>query len=120
MLQLNGIVGGKNPIPVSPGQSRDLQIIVINVKKGQRLVLKRLNFLLGNEDFTFVVKALPSTGTFRARGGFGDLKPNKVLFHNNTGDDVLIFLAISAVNKAKNTLTLDSTNCWLLKLAQVC
>ncbi|MFB9327910.1 hypothetical protein ACFFSY_18440 [Paenibacillus aurantiacus] len=119
MLQLNGIVGGSKPIQLKPGQSIDVQTIVIDVPNGKKLVLKSLNFLLSNDAFVFKVEALPSTGTFIARGGSGDLQPNKVLFNNKTGDGVRIFLNISVINKAKNTRTLDRNSCWLLKLARV-
>lgn len=119
MLQLNGIVGGKQPIKILPGKKVDLQTIVIDVPNRKKLVLKSLNFLLSNDAFIFKVEALPSTGTFTARGGSGDLKPNKVLFNNRTGDTVRIFLNISVINSARNTRTLDRTSSWLLKLARV-
>lgn len=118
MLQLNGIVGGNRSIPVGPKKSKDLQLNVILVKNGQKLILRRLNFLLSNDGFVFVIKALPSTGTFRAQNGAGDLTPNKVLFNNNTGADVLIFLSISAVNKTNRTLSLGRTDSWLLGLVR--
>ena len=119
MLQLNGIVGGKNPIKLLPGKRIDVQTIVIDVPNRKKLVLKSLNFLLSNDAFIFKVEALPSTGTFTARGGAGDLKPNKVLFNNRTGDGVRIFLNIAVINSARNTRTLDRTSSWLLKLALV-
>ncbi|UUZ91370.1 hypothetical protein LJK87_37845 [Paenibacillus sp. P25] len=119
MLQLNGIVGGNAAIPVRPGKSKDLQLIVINVKKGKKLVLRRLNFLLSNDAFDFVIKPLPSPGVFRFRGGSGDLTPNRVLFNNNTGADVRIFFSISAVNRARNTRSLQRTDSWALQLAIV-
>ncbi|TVY07739.1 hypothetical protein [Paenibacillus cremeus] len=118
MLQLNGIVGGKNMIAVGAGKSKDLQIITITVAKGQKLILNRVNFLVSNDGFEFVVKALPSTGTFRARGGFGDLRPNKVLFNNTTGDAVILFLAVSVVNRTRRTLTLNRTDSWLLQITR--
>ena len=119
MLQLNGIVGGKNPIKLLPGQRIDIQTIVIDVPNRKKLVLKSLNFLLSNDAFIFKVEALPSTGTFTVRGGAGDLQPNKVLFNNRTGDGVRIFLNIAVINSARNTRTLDRTSSWLLKLARV-
>lgn len=119
MLQLNGIVGGKQPIKLLPGKSVDVQTIVIDVPNRKKLVLKSLNFLLSNDAFIFKVEALPSTGTFTVRGGSGDLRPNKVLFNNRTGDTVRIFLNISVINSARNTRTLDRTSSWLLKLARI-
>jgi len=119
MLQLNGIVGGKQPIKLLPGKSIDVQTIVIDVPNRKKLVLKSLNFLLSNDAFIFKVEALPSTGTFTVRGGSGDLKPNKVLFNNRTGGTVRIFLNISVINSSRNTRTLDRTSSWLLKLARV-
>jgi len=119
VLQVNGIVGGKAPISLGAGKSIDVQTIVIDVPKGKKLVLKSLNFLLSNDAFVFKIEALPSTGTFVARGGSGDLTPNKVLFNNRTGDGVRIFLNISVRNSARNTRTLDRTSSWLLKLARV-
>lgn len=119
VLQVNGIVGGKTPISLGAGKSIDVQTIVIDVPKGKKLVLKSLNFLLSNDAFVFKIEALPSTGTFIARGGSGDLTPNKVLFNNRTGDGVRIFLNISVRNSARNTRTLDRTSSWLLKLARV-
>ncbi|MFC5406194.1 hypothetical protein [Cohnella soli] len=119
MLQLNGIVGGKSPIKLLPGKSVDVQTIVIDVPNRKKLVLRSVNFLLSNDAFIFKVEALPSTGTFTARGGAGDLQPNKVLFNNRTGDGVRIFLNIAVINSARNTRTLDRTSCWLLKLERV-
>lgn len=119
MLQLNGIVGGKSSISLGAGKSIDVQTIVIDVPKGKKLVLKSLNFLLSNDAFVFKIEALPSTGSFTARDGAGDLTPNKVLFNNRTGDAVRIFLNISVRNSARNARTLDRTSCWLLKLARV-
>lgn len=119
VLQLNGIVGGKSSISLGAGKSIDVQTIVIDVPKGKKLVLKSLNFLLSNDAFVFKIEALPSTGTFTARGGAGDLTPNKVLFNNRTGDAVRIFLNISVRNSARNARTLDRTSSWLLKLARV-
>ncbi|WP_123042438.1 hypothetical protein [Cohnella candidum] len=118
MLQLSGIVGGNAPIRLGPKQRRDLQTIVIDVPNGKKLILKRLNFLLSNDAFVFIVEALPGTGVFRAKGGSGDLRPNKVLFNNKTGDTVRIFLNIAVLNSAKNTRNLDPQSTWLLKLAR--
>ncbi|MGG3280454.1 hypothetical protein [Paenibacillus solani] len=119
MLQLNGIIGGNQPIKLLPGKRVDVQTIVIDVPNRKKLVLKSLNFLLSNDAFIFKVEALPSTGTFTVRGGSGELKPNKVLFNNRTGDTVRIFLNISVINSARNTRTLDRNSSWLLKLARV-
>lgn len=118
MLQIGGIVGGKKDIPVGPGRKIELQQIVVNVEKGQKLRLKQLNFLLSNDAFVFIVEALPSTGVFRARGGFGELHPNKVLFNNTTGDGVFIFLLISARNASNRTVSLSRSDSWNLKLCR--
>jgi hypothetical protein len=119
MLQLNGIVGGNKPIMLKPGKRIDVQTIVIDVPNGKKLVLRSLNFLLSNDAFVFKVEALPSTGMFTVRGGSGDLRPNKVLFNNRTGDGVRIFLNIAVINRARNTRSLDRNSCWLLKLERV-
>lgn len=116
MLQLNGIVGGNKPIQLAGRQRKDLQLTVIDVPNRQKLILRRLNFLLSNDAFVFIVEALPGTGVFRARGGSGDLRPNKVLFNNTTGDTVRIFLNIAVFNSARNARTLDRTSSWLLQL----
>ncbi|GAB6926964.1 hypothetical protein JCM10914A_09470 [Paenibacillus sp. JCM 10914] len=116
MFQLNGIVGGKSSIEVSPGKTIQLQQIVINVKNGKKLILKDINFLFNNDAFAIKVEALPSPGVFVARGGAGDLHPNKVLFNNNTGSAVLIFLVISAVNTARNRRSLSRSDSWHLNL----
>lgn len=116
IFQLNGIVGGKASIAVGPRKSILLQQIVINVRQGQKLVLKDINFLFNNEAFAIKVEALPSPGTFIARGGADELHPNKVLFNNNTGSDVLIFLLVSAVNTARNTRSLSRSDSWHLNL----
>ncbi|MBD2871346.1 hypothetical protein [Paenibacillus arenilitoris] len=118
VLQLNGIVGGKKAIPVGPGQTFMLQQIVINVPNGKKLTLKTANFLLDNEAFAIKVEANPSPGKFVARGGFGDLKPNKVLFRNNTGDGVIIFLTVSAVNTSRKSQTLSRNDSWLFRLSR--
>ncbi|RUS44622.1 hypothetical protein [Cohnella sp. AR92] len=116
MLQLNGIVGGNAPIRLAARRRRDMQLTVIDVPNRKKLVLKKLNFLLSNDAFVFIVEALPGTGVFRARGGAGDLAPNKVLFNNTTGDTVRIFLNVAVFNSAANARTLDRTSSWLLKL----
>ncbi|MBW5446063.1 hypothetical protein GE107_08310 [Cohnella sp. CFH 77786] len=54
---------------------------------------------------------------FRARGGAGGLRPNRVLFNNNTGSTVRIILNIAVQNSARNTRNLDRTSSWLLNLA---
>lgn len=118
MLQIGGIVGGKADIPVGPGKKIELQQIVIDVQNGQKLRLKELNFLLSSDKFVFIVEALPSPGVFRARGGSGDLKPNKVLFNNTTGSTVIIFLVISARNAGKKTESLSRSDSWNLKLCR--
>lgn len=116
MLQLNGIVGGKSPISVSAGKTILLQQIVINVKKGRKLVLRDINFLFNNEAFAIKIEAEPSSGKFIAKGGIGDLKPNKVLFNNTTGADVNIFFLVSAVNLAKNSRSLSRSDSWHMTL----
>ena len=117
MLQLNGIVGGNKPIAVGPRQTIQLQQMVLVVKNKQKLTLKSLNFLLDNDAFALKIEANPTPGVFVAKGGFGALKPNKVLFNNNTGDAVIIFLTISAVNLARNTRTLSRSDSWVLGLS---
>ncbi|MCZ8515362.1 hypothetical protein O9H85_23715 [Paenibacillus filicis] len=116
MLQLNGIVGGNASIAVGPRKTLLLQQIVINVRKGQKLVLKDISFLFNNDAFAIKVEAQPSPGTFIARGGAGDLHPNKVLFNNNSGAEVRIFLLVSAVNRARNTRSLSRSDSWHLNL----
>lgn len=116
MFQLSGIVGGKTAIAVGPGKTILLQQIVIDVRKGQKLVLRDINFLFNNEAFAIKVEAQPSPGTFIARGGAGELHPNKVLFNNNTGAQVRIFLLVSAVNTARNSRSLSRSDSWHLNL----
>ncbi|MDQ8737742.1 hypothetical protein [Paenibacillus sp. LHD-38] len=118
MLQLNGIVGGKKDIAVGPRKTILLQQMVIAVENNQKLTLKSLNFLFNNDAFAIKIEANPTPGKFVAKGGFGDLKPNKVLFNNNTGDGIIIFLTISAVNLARNTRTLSRSDSWLLGLSR--
>ncbi|NEW07928.1 hypothetical protein GK047_18165 [Paenibacillus sp. SYP-B3998] len=118
MLQLNGIVGGNSPISVASRKTILLQQIVINVKRGQKLVLKDINFLFNNESFSIKVEAAPSSGTFIARGGAGDLRPNKVLVHNTTRGDLRIFLLVSAVNAANNTRSLSRSDSWHLTFSK--
>jgi hypothetical protein len=116
MLQLNGIVGGKADVLVAPRKTILLQQIVIDVNNRQKLVLRDISFLFNNDAFAIKVEALPSSGVFIARGGFGDLSPNKVLFNNNTGAGVIIFLLVSAINTAKNARSLSRSDSWHLKL----
>ncbi|MCC3374263.1 hypothetical protein [Cohnella sp. REN36] len=116
MFQLSGIVGGKSQIKVAPRQTLLLQQIVIRVKKGRKLVLKNLNFLFNNEAFAIKIEAQPSPGKFIARGGAGDLTPNKVLFNNNTGEDQIIFLLVSAINTSRTTQQLSRSDSWHLNL----
>lgn len=116
MFQLSGIVGGKALIRVAPRQTLLLQQIVIRVRKGRKLVLKDLNFLFNNEAFAIKIEAQPSPGKFIARGGAGDLTPNKVLFNNNTGEDQLIFLLVSAVNISRRSQELSRSDSWHLTL----
>lgn len=115
-LQLNGIVGGKNPIDVGAGKTILLQQIVINVRNGRKLILKDINFLFNNDAFAIKIEAQPSPGVYIARGGAGDLHPNKVLFNNNTGSSVLIFLLVSAVNTSRNKRSLSRSDSWHLNL----
>jgi hypothetical protein len=119
LFQLNGIVGGKSTIRVASGQSLLLQQIVINVKNGQKLILKDINFLFNNDAFEIKVEAQPSSGVFRARGGFGELNPNKVLFNNKTGATVIIFLLVSAVNREKDARSLSRSDSWHMTLQRV-
>ncbi|MBP1963362.1 hypothetical protein [Paenibacillus aceris] len=116
LIQLNGIVGGNAPIAVGARKTVLLQQIVIRVKNRQKLVLKNLNFLFNNEAFAIKIEAEPSPGVFIARGGSGDLSPNKVLVNNTTGSEVTIFLLISAVNTANNTRSLSRSDSWRLLL----
>lgn len=116
MFQLSGIVGGKGPVKVGARQTLLLQQIVIRVHKGRKLILKNLNFLLNNEAFAIKIEAQPSPGKFIARGGAGDLTPNKVLFNNNTGDDQIIFLLVSAVNTSRMTQELSRSDSWRMTL----
>ncbi|MDU0200943.1 hypothetical protein ACYEXS_35660 [Paenibacillus sp. MAH-36] len=116
MIQLNGIVGGKAPIAVGARETVLLQQIVIRVKNRQKLILKNLNFLFNNEAFAIKIEAEPSPGVFIARGGAGDLSPNKVLVNNRSGSEVTIFLLISAVNTANNTRALSRSDSWRLLL----
>ena len=116
MLQITGIVGGKRQLHVPAHKTQLLQQIVVNVENGQKLVLKNLNFLFNNDAFAIKIEAQPSTGIFRASGGFGDLTPNKVLFNNNTGSSQLIFLLVSAVNKENGTRALSRSDSWNLVL----
>ncbi|RED58621.1 hypothetical protein [Cohnella lupini] len=115
-FQLSGIVGGKNAIPVAPGRTVLLQQIILEVADGMRLILKDVNFLFNNEAFAIKIQAEPSPGKFTAGGGGGELTPNKVLFRNNTGSTVRIFLLVSAVNKAKNARSLSRSDSWHLTL----
>jgi hypothetical protein len=112
VLQLNGIVGGSSPISVGAGKTILLQQILIRVKSKQKLILRDINFLFNNEAFAIKIEAEPSPGVFIARGGAGDLTPRKVLVNNTTGEDLLIFLLISAVNKAKNSRSLSRSDSW--------
>lgn len=116
MFQLSGIVGGKSAVRAAPRQTLLLQQIVIRVKKGRKLILKNLNFLFDNEAFAIKIEAQPSPGKFIARGGAGDLTPNKVLFNNNTGDDQLIFLLVSAVNTSRTSQQLSRSDSWHMTL----
>jgi hypothetical protein len=118
MLQLNGIVGGSKSISIGPRKRINVQTTVIDVPNGQKLVLSRLNFLLSNDAFVLIVEALPGPGVFRATGGADDLTPNKVLFNNNTGDTVRIFLNIAVFNSTRTSRTLDRTSSWLLQLVR--
>lgn len=115
-FQLSGIVGGKSAISVAPRKTILLQQIIINVKAGQRLVLKDLNFLFNNEAFAIKIEAQPSPGTFIAGGGGGELTPNKVLFHNTSSGDVRIFLLVSAINRSRNARSLSRSDSWHLTL----
>ncbi|UHA75110.1 hypothetical protein [Paenibacillus sp. 481] len=117
-FQLNGIVGGKCPINVGPGKTVLLQQIVIGVPNGQKLILRDLNFLLNNDAFSLKIEAEPSPGKFIAKGGFGELTPNKVLFNNDSGADVLIFFLVSAINTAKNTRSLSRSDSWHMTLVR--
>lgn len=116
MFQLSGIVGGKASVKVAPRQTLLLQQIVIRVKNGRKLILKNLNFLFNNEAFAIKIEAQPSPGKFVARGGAGDLTPNKVLFNNNTGDDQIIFLLVSAVNTSRISQSLSRSDSWHMTL----
>lgn len=116
MIQLNGIVGGNAPIVVGARKTVLLQQIVIRVKNRQRLILRNLNFLLNNEAFAIKIEAEPSPGVFIARGGSGDLSPNKVLVNNTSGSEVTIFLLVSAVNTANNIRSLSRSDSWRLLL----
>ncbi|MFF2090714.1 hypothetical protein [Paenibacillus sp. NPDC058174] len=119
MFQLNGIVGGRlTNINVGGRKTILLQQIVLDVKKGQKLILRDINFLFNNDAFAIKVEAQPSPGTFIARGGAGDLRPNKVLFNNNTGDEVRIFLLVSAINTARNSRSLSRSDSWHLTLTR--
>ncbi|SDO72368.1 hypothetical protein SAMN04487897_12068 [Paenibacillus sp. yr247] len=118
MLQLNGIVGGNAPISVGAGKTILLQQILIRVKNKQKLILRNINFLFNNDAFAIKIEAEPSPGTFIARGGAGDLSPNKVLVNNTTGEDLLIFLLVSAVNKAKNSRALSRSDSWRMTLVR--
>ncbi|MFD0694413.1 hypothetical protein ACFQZT_09945 [Paenibacillus sp. GCM10027628] len=119
MFQLNGIVGGNASIAVGARKTILLQQIVINVPNRQKLILRDLNFLFNNDAFAIKIEAQPSPGTFIARGGSGDLRPNKVLFNNTTGSAVTIFLLVSAVNTARNTRSLSRSDSWHLTLQRV-
>ena len=119
MLQLNGIVGGKNAVAVGPRQTILLQQIALTVKSKQKLTLKSVIFLFNNEAFAIKIQANPSPGVFIARGGFGDLKPNKVLFNNKSNEDIIIFLTVSAVNTARNTRSLSRSDSWHLGLTRL-
>lgn len=116
MFQLSGIVGGKSSIAVGARKTILLQQIVIRVKSRQRLILKNVNFLFNNEAFAIKIEAEPSPGVFIARGGAGDLSPNKVLVHNTSAEDLTIFLLVSAVNTASNTRLLSRSDSWRLLL----
>ncbi len=119
LFQLNGIVGGRlTNINVGGRKTILLQQIVLDVKKGQKLILRDINFLFNNDAFAIKVEAQPSPGTFIARGGAGDLRPNKILFNNNTGDEVRIFLLVSAINTARNSRSLSRSDSWHLTLAR--
>lgn len=118
MLQINGIVGGKSPISVGAGKTIQLQQILIRVKSKQKLILRDINFLFNNEAFAIKIEAEPSTGVFIANGGAGDLTPRKVLVNNTTGEDLLIFLLVSAVNKAKNSRALSRSDSWRMTLVR--
>ncbi len=72
--------------------------------------------MFNNEAFAIKIEAEPSPGVFIARGGAGDLNPNKVLVHNTSGEDVTIFLLVSAVNTARNTRSLSRSDSWRLLL----
>ncbi|MCA0758176.1 hypothetical protein KP806_24270 [Paenibacillus sp. N4] len=74
--------------------------------------------MFNNEAFAIKIEANPSPGVFIAKGGFGDLKPNKVLFHNKSSEDVIIFLTVSAVNTAKNTRFLSRSDSWHLGITR--
>jgi hypothetical protein len=115
-FQLSGIVGGKCAIAVAPRQTRLLQQIIINVNAGQRLILKNVNFLFNNEAFAIKIEAQPSPGTFVAGGGGGEFKPNKVLFHNTSSEEIRIFLLVSAINRARNSRSLSRSDSWHLTL----
>jgi len=112
VFQLNGIVGGSSPISVGAGKTILLQQILIRVKSKQKLILRDINFLFNNEAFAIKIEAEPSPGVFIAKGGAGDLTPRKVLVNNTTGEDLLIFLLVSAVNKAKNSRSLSRSDSW--------
>lgn len=118
VLQLNGIVGGSSPISVGAGKTILLQQILIRVKSKQKLILRDINFLFNNEAFAIKIEAEPSPGVFIARGGAGDLTPRKVLVNNTTGEDLLIFLLVSAVNKAKNSRSLSRSDSWHMTLVR--
>ncbi|MCR8641742.1 hypothetical protein NV379_03640 [Paenibacillus sp. N1-5-1-14] len=118
MFQLSGVVGGNADVPVGAGKTKLLQQIVINVPNGRKLILREINYLLSNDQFAIKVEAQPSPGVFIGGDGFGDLTPNKVLFNNNTGDTVIIFLLISAINRSKKTLTLSRSDSWRLNLCR--
>lgn len=118
MFQLSGIVGGRTQLKVGPRKTVLLQQIVIRVKNGHKLVLKDLNFLFNNDAFAIKIEAQPSSGTFIAKGGSGDLSPNKVLFHNNTGSEVTVFLLVSAINTSNSTRSLSRSDSWHLTLVR--
>ncbi len=119
MIQLSGIVGGtsKTQIAVTPGNYEPLQQIVFKVKKGQKLILKNLNFLLEEPSLVFRIQLFPVPGTYyEAKGGSGDVRPNKVLVHNTTGSDKTFILLITAVNTTQRTKYITRSDSWRLVL----